>query len=85
MVAKCKKCGKEYILEPEEKASDFQCECGGELFSKDHSRTVKDIKPGKTRKTWNERSKGDKVKGIVGLLSLGIIILLVISGISGMF
>lgn len=30
-IAKCVECGKEYQLEPNEKASDFQCKCGGEL------------------------------------------------------
>lgn len=31
MLAKCKECGKEYDLKKGEKASDFQCECGGKL------------------------------------------------------
>jgi len=84
-IAKCEKCGKEYELNPNENASDFQCECGGELSPKDSSGTVKDIKPKKIRKTWNERSKGDKLKGVIGLLSLGVIILIVIIGVSGMF
>jgi len=84
-IAKCEKCRKEYELNPNENSSDFQCECGGELSLKDGSGTVKDIKPKKIRKTWNERSKGDKLKGVIGLLSLGVIILIVIIGVSGMF
>lgn len=35
VIAKCEKCGKEYELESNKKSSDFQCECGGELSSKD--------------------------------------------------
>ncbi len=31
VIAKCEKCGKEYQLEPNNKLSDFQCECGGRL------------------------------------------------------
>lgn len=31
MKVQCLECGKEYQLEPEEKSSDFQCTCGGEL------------------------------------------------------
>lgn len=30
----CDECGREYQLEPTDKLSDFQCECGGELTSK---------------------------------------------------
>jgi len=29
VIAKCVKCEKEYELEPDEKPSNFQCECGG--------------------------------------------------------
>ena len=31
IIAKCRKCGKKYELKPDEKLSDFQCGCGGEL------------------------------------------------------
>lgn len=45
LIATCVKCGKEYRLEPNEELSDFQCECGGDLF---HG-------SGKTKKTFNQR------------------------------
>jgi len=36
VIAKCVKCGKEYKLKPDEKPSNFQCECGGQLgYSED--------------------------------------------------
>lgn len=31
MKVQCSKCGKYYQLEPDERPSDFQCDCGGEL------------------------------------------------------
>lgn len=61
VIAKCKKCGKEYQLESNEKPSDFQCECGGELSSKKIDKkpiTIK--KPNKERKSWKERAEGVK-------------------------
>lgn len=85
VIAKCEKCGKEYQLEPNKKLSDFQCECGGELSSKEASETVKNTNPKKIRKTWSEQSKGAKAGGIILLLCLGVVIILVISGISGIF
>ena len=81
----CEKCGKEYQLESNEKPSDFQCECGGELSSKEGSEIVKNTTPTKTRKTWSEQTKGAKVGSILVLLCLGVVIILVISGISGIF
>lgn len=35
MLAYCEKCGKKYELEANDRLSDFQCECGGELASND--------------------------------------------------
>lgn len=45
LIATCIKCGKEYQLEANQELSDFQCECGGDLF---HG-------SGKTKKTFNQR------------------------------
>jgi len=46
VIAKCEKCKKEYQLESNEKPSDFQCECGGELSSKEVA--VEPVKPYQT-------------------------------------
>ena len=46
---------------------------------------VKNTTPTKTPKTWSEQTKGVKVGGILVLLCLGVVIILVISGISGIF
>lgn len=37
MKVRCLECGKEYQLEPDEKPSDFQCICQGELQYKTES------------------------------------------------
>jgi hypothetical protein len=61
VIAKCKECGKEYQLESNEKPSDFQCDCGGELSSKEAVVTPTKIKkPTQERKSWKERA--DDVK-----------------------
>ena len=41
VIVKCEKCGKEYQLESNRTFSDFQCECGGELSSKEGSENCK--------------------------------------------
>lgn len=61
VIAKCEKCKKEYQLESNEKPSDFQCECGGELSSKEVLvEPVKPIKPKKTSKSWKEENNNFK-------------------------
>ena len=35
VIVKCEKCGQEYQLGPNDKLSDFKCECGGELSLKE--------------------------------------------------
>lgn len=61
MIAKCKKCGKEYQLESNEKPSDFQCDCGGELSSKKEEFTPTKIKkPTQEHKSWKERAEDVK-------------------------
>lgn len=79
MLAKCVKCGKEYQLESNETPSNFQCECGGELSSKESSETVKNNTPKKKNKTWSEQTTGAKIGGILILFCIGVIILVGIS------
>ena len=63
VIAKCGKCGKEYQLKSDEKLSNFQCKCGGELTLNGRvSETVEPIKTKKTHKSiWEEQSKGSKI------------------------
>ncbi len=63
MITRCEKCGKKYQLGHNEKLSDFQCECGGELSSKEVedeqiSTHPKDI----TTKRINEQKIDDKLE-----------------------
>ena len=87
VVAKCEKCGKEYQLGANEKLSNFQCECGGELTSNEMtSKTVKPKKPNKTpkdiREDWDKQSKNKKIGiGIVGLCCVGIILIVIFGGL----
>lgn len=37
VVVKCRECGKEYVLNKEDKLSEFKCKCGGDLEYKDYS------------------------------------------------
>ena len=39
VIVKCEKCGKEYQLGPNDKISDFKCECGGKLSLKKNEPT----------------------------------------------
>ena len=58
VIAKCEKCGKEYLLGSNEKPSDFQCECGGVLSSKEG--LVEPIKPKKKSESRKEDNDGIK-------------------------
>ena len=61
VIAKCEKCEKEYQLKSDEKPSDFQCDCGGDLYPK--KAVVSPItteKSNQQHKSWKERS--DDVK-----------------------
>ena len=59
VIAKCEKCEKEYQLNPNEKPSDFQCECGGELSSK-INKSITTKKLNQQHKSWKERSNDVK-------------------------
>lgn len=83
VVARCVKCGKKYELESNEKLSDFQCECGGELSSNGVAlEFLEPKKPKNEPKSWDEQTTGAKVGGIIILLCIGLI---VIVGISAVF
>jgi|GEM_PF-913468 hypothetical protein len=61
VIVKCEKCGQEYQLGPNDKLSDFKCECGGELSLKEAVvEPVNTTKPNKQRKSWKEQTKGVK-------------------------
>ena len=60
VIAKCEKCGKEYQLASNEKLSDFQCDCGGELSPKEVIKPTNNKKHIKPRKSWKERAEGIK-------------------------
>jgi DNA-directed RNA polymerase subunit RPC12/RpoP len=45
VITRCEKCGKKYQLRQNEKLSDFQCECGGELLSKEVENEPKSAHP----------------------------------------
>jgi hypothetical protein len=87
VVAKCTKCGKEYELESDEKPSNFQCECRGDLTSNEMtSETVKTKKPNKTpsdiRENWDKQSTNKKIGiGILGVCCIGIILVVVFAGL----
>jgi len=87
VIAKCAKCGKEYELKANDKLSDFQCECGGELTSNEMtSATLKTKKPNKTpkdiREDWDKQSKNKKIGiGILGVCCIGIILIVVFGGL----
>jgi DNA-directed RNA polymerase subunit RPC12/RpoP len=86
VVAKCVKCGKEYELEHGEKPSNFQCECGGELKSKEivsESIKTKKIKDkSDIQDEWNKQSKNKKLGiGILGICCVGLILLIVFGGL----
>jgi DNA-directed RNA polymerase subunit RPC12/RpoP len=86
VVAKCVKCDKEYELESDEEPSNFQCECGGELKSKEIvSKPVKTI-PTKNKpdikEEWNKQSKNRKIGiGILGVCCIGIILFIGVGGL----
>ena len=83
MLAKCLKCGKEYELESDEKLSDFQCECGGELSSNKMaskpSNESKATKKPNFKEDWDKQSKNRKI-GISGLCCIGLILIIVFGG-----
>ena len=60
MIIKCKKCGNEYELGSNEKLSDFECECGGELYL--NNRVSEPAKTLKTPKRFIEEDLNKKGK-----------------------
>ena len=86
VIAKCAKCGKEYELKANEKLSNFQCECGGELTSNEiTSETVKTKKSKEKpdiKEEWNKQSKNKKIGiGIAGVCCIGLILIIVFAGV----
>ena len=86
VIAKCEKCGKKYAIGPNDKLSDFQCECGGELTSNGMaSEQVKTKKPKEKpdiKEEWNKQSKNRKIGiGVLGVCCIGIILVIGLTGL----
>ena len=82
MIIKCKKCGNEYELGYNEKLSDFECECGGELSL--NNRVSEPAKTLKTPKRFIEEDLNKKGKNkkiwIARAFCIGFILILVFGG-----
>ena len=85
--AKCVKCGKEYELESNEKHSDFQCECGGELTSNGLATEIVKIKkinkpPKDIKEDLDKQSKNKKIGiGVISVCCIGLILIIVFGGV----
>ena len=78
VIVKCEKCGKEYELGSDEKLSDFQCECGGELSPDEMAHDP--VKTPKTQEKPNIKEDWDKKIGIAGVCCIGLILIIVFGG-----
>jgi len=82
MIVKCESCGIEYELGSDEKPSDFQCECGGELSPNEMVfEPIKSPHEPIIEEDLDDKSKNKKI-GIAGLFGIVLILVIIIAGIS---
>jgi len=77
VIVKCEKCEKEYELLSDEKLSDFQCECGGDLYPKEMA--SKPVLTPNFKDDQNKESRNKKI-GIAGACCIGLILIIVFGG-----
>lgn len=83
MIIKCEKCGKEYEIDSNEKLSDFECGCGGELSPKKTgdtpSKPLKTLNRPNMDEGLNKKDRNKKI-GIAIACIIGFILVLIGGG-----
>jgi len=82
LIIKCEKCGKEYEIDSDEKLSDFECGCGGELSPKkmggEPSKPLRVPNRSNIDEGSNKKDRNKKIGIAIGCI--GFILVLIVGG-----